>query len=72
VTIGGTLSIAGIGVASFKYGSQGDNVVEMDVVTGAGDLVTCSPEENTDLFWSTIAGLGQVSIIVRARLKLRR
>ncbi len=71
VTIGGTLSIAGIGVASFKYGSQGDNVVEMDVVTGAGDLVTCSPEENTDLFWSTIAGLGQVSIIVRARLQLR-
>jgi cytokinin dehydrogenase len=72
VTIGGTLSIAGIGVASFKYGSQGDNVLEMDVVTGAGDLVTCSPESNDDLFWSVIAGLGQVGIIVRARLKLRR
>jgi cytokinin dehydrogenase len=72
VTIGGTLSIAGIGVASFKYGSQGDNVLEMDVVTGAGDLVTCSPESNEDLFWSVIAGLGQVGIIVRARLKLRR
>jgi cytokinin dehydrogenase len=72
VTIGGTLSIAGIGVASFKYGSQGDNVLEMDVVTGAGELVTCSPEANSDLFWSAIAGLGQVGIIVRARLKLRR
>ena len=72
VTVGGTLSIAGIGVASFKYGSQGDNVLEMDVVTGAGELVTCSPESHTELFWSTIAGLGQVGIIVRARLKLRR
>jgi cytokinin dehydrogenase len=72
VTIGGTLSIAGIGVASFRYGSQGDNVVEMDVVTGAGELVTCSPEQNGDLFWSAIAGLGQVGVIVRARLKLRR
>ena len=72
VTIGGTLSIAGIGVASFKYGSQGDNVLELDVVTGEGELVTCSPETESDLFWSVIAGLGQVGIITRARLALRR
>lgn len=72
VTVGGTLSIAGIGVASFRYGTQGDQVVEMDVVTGAGELVTCCPDRNPDLFWSAIAGLGQVGVITRARLKLRR
>lgn len=72
VTIGGTLSVAGIGVASFLYGSQGDNVVEMDVVTGAGELVTCSPEKNDELFWATIAGLGQVALISRVRLQLRK
>jgi FAD/FMN-containing dehydrogenase len=63
--------MAGIGVASFLYGSQGDNVVELDVVTGTGESVTCSPEMNADLFWATIAGLGQAAIITRARLKLR-
>jgi FAD/FMN-containing dehydrogenase len=72
VTVGGTLSIAGIGVASFRHGTQGDQVAELDVVTGKGDLVTCSPERDPDLFWSVIAGLGQVGIIVRARLRLRR
>ena len=72
VTVGGTLSIAGIGVASFRHGTQGDQVTEIDVVTGTGDLVTCGPERNPDLFWSAIAGLGQVGIITRARLKLRR
>lgn len=72
VTVGGTLSIAGIGVASFRYGTQGDQVAELDVVTGAGELTTCAPDRNADLFWSTIAGLGQVGIITRARLKLRR
>lgn len=72
VTVGGTLAMAGIGVASFLYGSQGDNVVEMDVVTGDGKLVTCSPERNEDLFWAAIAGLGQFGIITRARLQLRR
>ncbi len=72
VTVGGTLSMAGIGVASFLYGSQGDNVVELDVVTGEGASVTCSPEKDPDLFWAAIAGLGQFCIITRARLQLRK
>jgi cytokinin dehydrogenase len=72
VTVGGTLSIAGIGVASFRHGTQGDQVAELDVVTGAGDLVTCGPDRQPDLFWAVIAGLGQAAIIVRARLRLRR
>jgi len=72
VTIGGTLSMAGIGVASFKYGSQGDNVVEMEVVTGTGEVVVCGPDDGGDLFWHTIAGLGQCGIITRARIQLRK
>ncbi|HEX6852503.1 MAG TPA: FAD-binding protein [Candidatus Polarisedimenticolaceae bacterium] len=72
VTVGGTVSMAGIGVASFKYGSQGDNVAEMDVVTGDGSVVTCSPERNEDLFWGVVAGLGQFGIATRIRLQLRR
>lgn len=72
VTVGGTLAMAGIGVASFRYGSQGDNVLELDVVTGEGKLVTCSPSAHTDLFWGAIAGLGSFGIITRARLQLRR
>ena len=33
VTIGGTLSVAGLGVASFRHGAQGDNVTEIEAVT---------------------------------------
>ncbi|MCA9431729.1 MAG: FAD-dependent oxidoreductase, partial [Candidatus Omnitrophica bacterium] len=36
VTLGGTLSMAGLGVASFRYGAQGDNVLELEVVTATG------------------------------------
>lgn len=71
VTVGGTLSTAGVGVASFRYGTQGDQVEELDVVTGTGDLVTCGPDHKPDLFWAVIAGLGQCGIITRARLRLR-
>ena len=71
VTVGGTLSIAGIGVASFRHGTQGDQVAEIDVVTGDGETRTCGPDRDPDLFWAVIAGLGQVGVITRARLKLR-
>lgn len=72
VTVGGTLSVAGIGVASFRHGTQGDQVAELDVATGDGRIVTCGPGRDEDLYWSAVAGLGQVGVITRARLRLRR
>jgi len=71
VTVGGTLSVAGIGVASFRHGTQADQVTELEVVTGSGDVVTCSAEQNRDLFDAVRAGLGQCGVITRARLRLR-
>jgi len=71
VTIGGTLSVAGLGVASFLYGAQGDHALELEVVTGAGEIVTCSPEKNRDLFDCVRSGLGQFGIITRAKIRLR-
>ena len=70
LTVGGTLSVGGTGETGYRYGAQVDNVLELDVVTGAGELLTCSPERNRELFDMTLAGLGQCGIIVRARLGL--
>jgi cytokinin dehydrogenase len=72
VTVGGTVSTGGLGVTSHQYGTQADNVVAMEVVTGAGDRVTCSKEENRDLFDCARCGLGQFGVITRVKLKLRR
>lgn len=72
VTVGGTLSIAGIGVASFRYGAQGDNVEELEVATVDGTVHRCSRHEKADLFWGVLAGLGQIAIILQAKLRLRR
>ena len=72
VSISGTLSMAGLGVASFRYGTQADNAIELQVVTGTGEIVTCSREANRELFDVVRCGLGQFGIITRAKLKLRR
>jgi len=71
VTVGGTLSVAGLGVASYRYGTQADNALELEVVTGAGDRVRCSRVENPEIFDAVRSGLGQFGIIVGAKLKLR-
>lgn len=72
VSIGGTLSVAGLGVASFRYGAQVDNAIELEVVTGTGEIVNCSKEENADLFDVVRSGLSQFGIITKAKLRLRR
>jgi cytokinin dehydrogenase len=71
VSVGGTLSVAGLGVTSFRYGTQADNVEELEVVTGRGELVTCSRSENRELFDAVRCGLGQFGVITSATLRLR-
>ncbi|GAB1538327.1 hypothetical protein NUACC21_09860 [Scytonema sp. NUACC21] len=70
LSIGGTLSVGGIGGATHRYGVMIDNVLELKVVTGAGQIETCSQRQNNELFTSVLAGLGQCGIIVQATIKL--
>ncbi|KAK7329687.1 hypothetical protein VNO77_23862 [Canavalia gladiata] len=70
LSIGGTLSNAGIGGQAFRFGPQISNVYELDVVTGKGDVVTCSAEKHSELFYAVLGGLGQFGIITRARIAL--
>ncbi len=70
LTVGGTLSLGGIGSQAFCFGPQVDNVLELQVVTGEGELVTCSRTQNSTLFDAARSGLGQFGLIVRARVLL--
>lgn len=70
LTVGGTLSVGGLGGASHHYGAQTDNVLELEVVASAGTLVSCSPAENREVFDAVRAGRGRNGIITRARLLL--
>ncbi|KAF7065402.1 hypothetical protein CFC21_071507 [Triticum aestivum] len=70
LTVGGTLSNAGVSGQTFRHGPQISNVNELEIVTGRGDIITCSPEQNSDLFHAALGGLGQFGIITRARIAL--
>ncbi|WOG91989.1 hypothetical protein DCAR_0311245 [Daucus carota subsp. sativus] len=70
LSVGGTLSNAGISGQAFNHGPQISNVYELDVVTGKGELRTCSEEQDSELFHAVLGGLGQFGIITRARIAL--
>ncbi|KAG6507370.1 cytokinin dehydrogenase 5-like [Zingiber officinale] len=72
LSVGGTLSNAGVSGQAFHHGPQISNVLQLDVVTGEGEVVTCSNEENSELFNAVLGGLGQFGIITRARIALER
>ncbi|KAF7148379.1 hypothetical protein RHSIM_Rhsim03G0032100 [Rhododendron simsii] len=70
LTVGGTLSNAGVSGQAFRHGPQISNVYRLEVVTGRGELITCSESQNADLFYGVLGGLGQFGIITRARISL--
>jgi cytokinin dehydrogenase len=72
LTVGGTLSIGGVGVTSLRHGAQVDQTLALQVVTGDGTVVTCSPDQQRDLFDAALAGQGQCAIVTRATLRLER
>lgn len=69
-SVGGTLSVGGIGGLSHRHGVQVDHALELEVVTGAGETLTCSPSQRRDLFEAVLAGQGQCGVITRALLRL--
>nr|WP_203615810.1 FAD-binding protein [Streptomyces sp. SID13726] len=69
-SVGGVLSTGGFGATSHRHGLVADWVRDLDVVTGNGELLTCSREQRPDLFDAVSAGLAQCALIVRATLRL--
>lgn len=70
LSIGGTISVGGIGGTVQKFGLQCDTVEAIEIVTGEGRVVNASRTNNADLFNAALAGGGQVGIIVKVAVRL--
>ena len=71
LSVGGTLSVGGIGGQSFRYGAQTDQVEALVVVTPEGEVVECSTVHERTLFDACRAGLGRFGTIVEVVVRLR-
>lgn len=71
-TLGGTHSVGGVGHSSFRWGTQADNCVGLEMVTGAGDVVRCDANSRSDLFEHALCSLGTLGVMTRVSHRLRR
>ena len=52
ITLGGAVAGVGIEASSFKYGLVHESLIEFDVLTGGGRILTCRPDnDQRDLFF---------------------
>lgn len=58
VAIGGLVLGGGIGFSSRKLGLTCDSLLETEIVTADGKILTCNENENEDLFWACRGGSG--------------
>ncbi|HEX7740676.1 MAG TPA: FAD-binding oxidoreductase, partial [Marmoricola sp.] len=71
ITLGGAVTGLGIESTSFRNGLPHESVLEMDVFTGAGEVVTCSRSgEHSDLFWTFPNSYGSLGYATRLRIEL--
>jgi decaprenylphospho-beta-D-ribofuranose 2-oxidase len=71
-TLGGCLGANIHGKNNFKRGTIGEHVLEFTAMLPSGELVTCTPEKNPDLFYSMISGLGMLGIFTSITLQMKR
>ena len=70
ITLGGAVTGLGIESSSFRNGLPHESVLEMDILTGDGRLITAGPEENADLFEGFPNSYGSLGYAVRLRIAL--
>ena len=70
ITLGGAVTGLGIESTSFRNGLPHESVVELDILTGAGEVVTASPTVHQDLYRGFPNSYGTLGYAVRLRIDL--
>jgi FAD/FMN-containing dehydrogenase len=70
ITLGGAVTGLGIEATSFRNGLPHESVLEMDVFTGAGEVVTVKPGD--DLFQTFPNSYGSLGYATRLKIRLEK
>jgi FAD/FMN-containing dehydrogenase len=73
ITLGGAVTGLGIEASSFRNGLPHESVLEMEILTGAGEVVVARPDgEHADLFRAFPNSYGSLGYALRLEIELER
>lgn len=72
VSIGGMVASDVHGKNHHLEGSFGNHLISFKLKISNSKILECSEEENSDLFWATIGGMGLTGILLEVKFKLKK
>lgn len=72
ITVGGAIASDVHGKNHPVKGCFSNWLLSFKLLQGDGQIITCTPTQNADLFWQTCGGMGWTGIILSARFQLMR
>lgn len=73
ITLGGAVTGLGIESTSFRSGLPHESVLELDVLTGSGEIVTATPDnDHADLFDAFPNSYGSLGYATRLKIRLEK
>ncbi len=72
ITIGGGAAMNVHGKNAWKVGPIGEHILAFDLLLPSGEIITCSRDENSDIFFAAIGGFGMLGCFVSITLKMKR
>lgn len=72
VTMGGAIASDVHGKNHHKAGSISNYIKSFKILTASGEVLECSRETNSDLFWATVGGMGLTGFILECELQLKK
>lgn len=71
-TLGGCSSTNVHGKNNWRVGSLGDQILSAELLLPSGEIISCAPDENPEIFYAAVGGLGMLGVFVSLTLRLAR
>lgn len=71
-SVGGCAAMNIHGKNNFRKGPFGEHILEFDLLTPSGELLTCTPESEPELFHAAISGFGMLGCFTRLKIQLSK
>ena len=72
VTLGGMVAADVHGKGHHVAGCFGEHVTALKMALGDGRIVECTPDQDSDLFWATVGGMGLTGHILEVEFRMRK